>query len=137
MSKKTPIMEEHPEHLEKLTVPIKQKNAFANRKNKSALQFNQFINRSTGTQYRRQIKLPGLKRISPFVMLAVFIFLFFPYLFFTGSIKNPWLYFIFPFILINALLIDFALWNYFKKKKILKIWIIELPITISILFLLL
>jgi hypothetical protein len=84
-------------------------------------------------------KLRYLKRVSPFLLLAIFLLFFLPYVLITGNgaIQSIGLNVIlFTFILINVLFIDFALWNYFSGKKILLIWIIESILSFVVLYLL-
>ena len=80
-----------------------------------------------------------LRRLSPFLLLGFFLMGLFPYMFITGtgSIHNPLLLiFAFIFLEVNILYIDFVLWYYFKGKKIYKIWLIEIPFTLLVLYLL-
>jgi hypothetical protein len=79
----------------------------------------------------------SLKRISPFFILGFFLVGLFPYMFLTGSgtIHNPFLLlFAFLFFEINVLYADFALWNYFEGKKIFRIWLIEVPLALLIVY---
>ena len=79
----------------------------------------------------------SLKRISPFLILGFFLVGLFPYMFLTGSgtIHNPFLLlFAFLFFEINLLYGDFALWNYFEGKKIFRIWLIEVPLALLIVY---
>jgi hypothetical protein len=76
-----------------------------------------------------------LKRVSPFLLLEFFLLALFPYIMITGegAIHNKWLLlFLFVFIEINVMFTDFALWNYFSGKKIIRIWLIEVPLTFLI-----
>ncbi|HEY6975312.1 MAG TPA: hypothetical protein VH396_03420 [Chitinophagaceae bacterium] len=85
--------------------------------------------KKTGTQ------LQFLKRVSPFLLLEFFLLVLFPYMIITGTgfTQNKWLLlFLFIFIEINVLFTDFALWNYFNGKKIIRIWLIEVPLTFLI-----
>ena len=80
-----------------------------------------------------------LRRLSPFLLLGFFLMGLFPYMFITGtgSIRNPLLLiFAFIFLEVNILYIDFVLWYYFKGKKIYRIWLIEIPLTLLVLYLL-
>jgi hypothetical protein len=86
------------------------------------------------------MRLGFLKRISPFLLLEFFLAVLFPYMMITGrgSIRNEWLLlFLFIFIEVNVLFTDFALWNFFKGKKILRIWLIEVPLTFLVIHFLL
>ena len=81
------------------------------------------------------MRLWFFKRISPFLLLELFLAGLFPYMMVTrrSSIHNEWLLlFLFIFIEVNVLFIDFAIWNYFKGKKIFRIWLIEVPLTFLI-----
>ncbi|HXL56853.1 MAG TPA: hypothetical protein VN958_11380 [Chitinophagaceae bacterium] len=81
------------------------------------------------------MRLWFLKRISPFLLLELFLAGLFPYMMITrrGPIHNEWLLlFLFIFIEANILFIDFAIWNYFKGKKIFRIWLIEVFLTFLI-----
>ena len=69
-----------------------------------------------------------LKRLSPFLLLELFLILLFPYMVVTskGSMEIPTVKIILlPFIIANMLCADFALWNYFEGKKKGFIWVIE------------
>jgi hypothetical protein len=82
------------------------------------------------------VQLRFLKRVSPFLMLEFFLLVLFPYMMITGAglIHDKWLLlFLFIFMEINILFTDFALWNYFKGKKVFRIWLIEVPLTFLIL----
>ena len=79
------------------------------------------------------------QRISPFLILVVGlpILLLYFHLTDTGAIQNGWLSaFMFLFLASNMLLSDFALWNYFRGKKIARIWLIELAFSVLIVSLL-
>jgi hypothetical protein len=80
-----------------------------------------------------------LKRISPFLLLVLFLVVLFPYMMITGegAIRSEWLLiFLFPFTIANLLLTDFAIWNYFRGKKIGRIWLIELTLSVLIIHML-
>lgn len=80
------------------------------------------------------------KRLSPFLLLAAFLILLFPYMFITDvvSIESIWLKIIlFPVLFINVLFTDFAIWNFFEGKKRFQIWVIELTLSVFILYMLL
>ena len=88
-------------------------------------------------QYKlKQIKKKVLfiYRFSPFLMLVLTLSLLFIYLLFSRH--NRWLIvLIFPFIIVNTLYLDIALWKYFRGKKKLFIWLIELPLSLGIIYL--
>jgi len=72
-----------------------------------------------------------IKRLSPFLLTVLFLPALFTYLFFEGKwvADNVWvLCFSFVFVEINFLFIDFALWKYYKGKKIFRIWLLEAPL---------
>jgi len=72
-----------------------------------------------------------IKRLSPFLLTVLFLPALFTYLFFEekGTTYNVWaLCFSFIFAEINFLVIDFALWNYYKGEKIFRIWLVEAPL---------
>ena len=80
--------------------------------------------------YRKHLML--VTRISPIIILStVFLFLF-PYMMVTGTgnIEGTLAKAVlFPFVITNLLVADFALWNYFEGKKIATIWLIELIVS--------
>ena len=79
----------------------------------------------------------SLKRISPFLILGFFLVGLLPYMFLTGNgtIHNTFLLlFVFLFLEINVLYADFALWNFFEGKKIFRIWLIEVPLALLIVY---
>ena len=79
---------------------------------------------------------PGfITRISPFLLFAVFLMGFFPYLMITG--KGPvestlMLVLLFPFTVGNIFYFDWVLWNSFKGKRLLNIWLIELTLALAV-----
>ncbi|MEP6512648.1 MAG: hypothetical protein ABJA79_02180 [Parafilimonas sp.] len=79
------------------------------------------------------------KRISPFFLLAIFFLFLFPYMFITGTgnIENIYVKIIlFPFLFANVLFADFVIWNYFERKNIVRIWVIELCVSGLLIYLL-
>jgi len=67
-----------------------------------------------------------LKRISPFLLLIVFVSCWFLYLLITDvHTITPGKIVLLPFLIVNAILADFAVWNYFAGKKKWLIWLIE------------
>src|SRR3954451_6395806 len=84
---------------------------------------------------KKKSGLRSLRRVSPFLLLEIFLLALFPYMMITGEglLHNNWLLlFLFVFIEINVMFADFALWNYFNGKKIIRIWLIEVPLTFLI-----
>jgi hypothetical protein len=127
------IIEEFPER-EKESLP----NKTTTRESSSPKVFEQkdfTIPETLPTKKKSGGRLLFLKRVSPFLMLEFFLLVLFPYMIITGEglIHNKWLLlFLFVFIEVNVLFTDFVLWNYFKGKKIIRIWLIELPLTFLI-----
>ncbi len=79
-------------------------------------------------------KIRILKRISPFFIVAACL----PVLFMYAVIENIhhilFQFFLFVFIEVNILTIDFALWNYHEGNKIWRIWMIEMSVILSALY---
>jgi len=69
-----------------------------------------------------------VRRISPFLIIAFCL----PVVFACLLIKNVYsgwlLFFLFVFVQVNILTIDFAIWNYHNGNKIWRIWLIEMTI---------
>jgi len=81
----------------------------------------------------------SIKRVSPFLLLGFFLVGLFPYMFITGigTIHTTlFLLLVFAFLEVNLLIFDFAIWNYFKGKKIFHVWLIEVPLTLLVIHLL-
>jgi hypothetical protein len=64
------------------------------------------------------------KKVSPFLLLSIFLVFYLFYAIFTKTITRKNIY-QFPFIIANSIYIDIALWNYFRGKRKGIIWIIE------------
>ena|SRR5689334_15788041 len=80
-----------------------------------------------------------IRRITPFLILEVFLIGFFPYMFLTGKVVMQNFLttgLLFPFIIVNLLFFDFALCNYYGGKKIFKTWCIESILSFVLLYLL-
>jgi len=80
----------------------------------------------SGSSKNLSIQIDALKRISPFLIAEVCLPVLFMYLIFTDPAHTLILLFLFLFAEINAMLIDFVLWNYHKGNKTWRIWLIEL-----------
>jgi len=65
-----------------------------------------------------------IKRVSPFLLLSIFLVFYLFYAIFTKTITAV-KYISIPFIIANGIYIDIALWNYFRGKRKGIIWIIE------------
>jgi hypothetical protein len=95
--------------------------------------------RGSPSKKKRALKFKVFKRISPFLLLAVFLIFLFPYLYFTGKPSTEYVWFIIVlfFILeINILFADFVLWNYFKNKRKLILFFVETMLSALIIYLL-
>jgi len=79
-------------------------------------------------------KRKGLKRLSPFLILAFLLPIFSVYSFIKGGSFLFQLALLF-ILEINILFADFAVWNYFCYKKITGIWIVESFIAFAIVYL--
>jgi hypothetical protein len=73
-----------------------------------------------------------LRRFSPFLLCTVFLVFYFFHMIFikAGTTLKDIL---FVMLIANMVYMDFALWNYFKGEK-KKIWIIEIIISIAIIY---
>ena len=83
----------------------------------------------------KEAKAGFIARVSPFLLLAVFLMGFFPYLMITGKgpVENIFmLAILFPFTVGNIFYFDFVLWNSFKGKRLLNIWLIELTLSLVV-----
>lgn len=70
-----------------------------------------------------------IKRISPFLLFAVCLPAMFLYMLITDEIWQNGFYgmlFLFLFLEVNILFLDFAIWNYTGGKKKIGIWITEI-----------
>jgi uncharacterized membrane protein len=89
----------------------------------------------TDTKYIRIIARVS----SPLIIMILFLMFLFPYMITTGTgnIESTWVkILLFPFSVINLLLADFVLWNWFEGKNVAKIWLIELSIAFTVLYML-
>jgi hypothetical protein len=87
------------------------------------------------SEYATRKKRSILKRISPFVLLSLFLILWFLITLVAGAntgIKIKLL--LFPFLLINIVFADFATWNYLAGKKKWLMWILEGVVSIGIIY---
>jgi hypothetical protein len=77
---------------------------------------------------KKRIKRKRFRRLSPFLLLSYLLPLLFTYSFLTGKVNggNFWSQLsILVFAEINVLFVDFAIWNYYRYKKVFGIWLIE------------
>ncbi|HYK47161.1 MAG TPA: hypothetical protein VEV83_18425 [Parafilimonas sp.] len=76
-----------------------------------------------------------LNRISPFLLLVLFLVFWSCYGFFTDADTITLAKIILlPFMIVNLLLADFAVWNYYEGRKKPLIWIIESVLAAAILY---
>jgi hypothetical protein len=79
-------------------------------------------------------KIARLKRASPFLITASFLPVLCIYWFLT-QVTNAWILLLsFVFLQVNILFIDFALWNYYGRKKFFYTWIIEACLVFPLLY---
>ena len=73
------------------------------------------------------LKLRIIRRLSPFLLTALFLPVLFMYMFIAGVDINKWLLCsLFVVTEINLFYIDIVLWKYFEEKEIFVIWSIEM-----------
>ncbi|HEY6978443.1 MAG TPA: hypothetical protein VH396_19225 [Chitinophagaceae bacterium] len=78
---------------------------------------------------RSPLKLRILKRLSPFLLTALFLPVLCVYWLITGDDISKWLLCaLFVITEINLFYIDIVLWKYFEGKKIARIWMIEVSV---------
>src|SRR5690242_2223966 len=77
-----------------------------------------------------RVKLRVLKRLSPFLLTALFLPVLIIYWLVVGSVNRWLLCFLFVATEINLFYIDVVLWKYFEGKKIFVIWSIEMLLVI-------
>jgi len=78
---------------------------------------------------RLSLKLRLLKRLSPFLLAALFLPVLCMYWFITGEGINKWLLCaLFLITEINLFYIDIVIWKYFEGKKAVRIWVIEMSL---------
>lgn len=92
---------------------------------------------ATGSRIKKRFNF--FQRISPFMFLVAALMVLIPKLY-IDSIKDLYsgvLYtLLFLSIILNILLADFALWNYFKGSKRVLAWLLEISISAIIIYLL-
>ena len=75
-----------------------------------------------------------VKRMSPFFLLAVFLIFLFPcQVISSGNFFSARLI-LFPFVIANVALADFAIWNYFHGRKRWLTWTVETGISSLIIY---
>lgn len=88
-------------------------------------------NRSAANNSNKKIRII---RISPFLITAFCLPVLFTYMV-IQNIYSMWLlFFLFVFLQMNILIIDFAIWNYCEEKKIWLVWLIEMSAILLILY---
>ena len=92
--------------------------------------------RSTPSSLKR--KTNGVKRLTPFLLMSIFlVFILFPYMFITHgkNIDHTALkLFLIPFIAANGVYTDVSLWKYFEGKQRGTIWTIESIVSALIIY---
>jgi len=76
-----------------------------------------------------------LKRITPFLLLSLFFAFWLVYALIAGAeITIATKLIVYPFLFINLVFADFALWNYLEGRKLWLIWILESITTAIIIY---
>jgi len=76
-----------------------------------------------------------VKRVSPFLIIAFCLPVLFACLLIKNMYSSWFFFFLFVFVQINILTIDFAIWNYHRVNKIWRMWLIEMSIVFFALYL--
>src|SRR6478609_426452 len=85
--------------------------------------------------YTRRKKHLLIKRVTPFLLLNLLLTFWFLYALVAGTETAIATKFIlYPFLLINLVFADFAVWNYLAGKKIWLIWMLECIISTMIIY---
>ena len=79
-------------------------------------------------------KLSFLKRVSPLCIVAACLPVLFVYAIFNNVHNTVFFFVLFLFAEANVLTIDFAIWNYHRGHKIVRVWMIELIVIFSALY---
>jgi hypothetical protein len=79
-------------------------------------------------------KISFLKRVSPFFIVAVCLPVLYIYALIDNVHNSVFLFFLLLFAEANILTIDFAIWNYHKGNKIVRVWMIEMIVVLSALY---
>ena len=76
-----------------------------------------------------------IKRVTPFLLLSLLLTFWFLYALVAGPEKAiATKLILYPFLLINLVFADFAVWNYLAGKKIWLIWMLECIISTMIIY---
>jgi O-antigen ligase len=87
------------------------------------------------SKYTTRKKHLIIKRISPFLLLSLFLTFWFLYALVAGTeTAIAAKIILYPFLLINLVFADFAMWNYLAGKKIWLIWMLECIISTMIIY---
>ena len=65
-----------------------------------------------------------IKRITPFFLLSLFLTFWFVHELVAGTAIVTKLI-LYPFLLVNIVFADFAMWNYLGSRKLWLIWVLE------------
>jgi hypothetical protein len=90
--------------------------------------------------FSKQVKKLFTINLPPFILLGLLFIIVFPYFFITGegSIQNPWLLLLaYPALVTNVLLSHMILQKYLGMRKIFMTWVIELFVSVLIIYLVL
>jgi len=80
-------------------------------------------------------KLRPIQRLSPLLLFSFILPALFIYMLNAGQVHIGLLQIVFfLFLEINSLFVNFVLWNYFKGKKGIYLWLTEMPIVLLIIF---
>jgi hypothetical protein len=79
-------------------------------------------------------KISFLKRVSPFFIVAACLPVLYIYALINNVHNSVFLFFLLLFAEANILTIDFAIWNYHKGNKIVRVWMIEMIVVLSALY---
>lgn len=88
---------------------------------------------------KRVWKYKIIRRLTPFLILSAVLLFLFAWTCISGqeSVEGIWLkILLFFFLQANMLYADFALWNYFKGRRLFRIWFIEGAVSQFIIYLL-
>jgi len=90
--------------------------------------------------FSKQVKNLFTINLPPFILLGLLFIIIFPYIFITGegSIQNPWLQLLaYPALVTNILPSHMVLQKYLGIRKIFITWVIELFVSVLIIYLVL
>jgi len=80
-----------------------------------------------------RVKYFLIRRLSPFLLLSLFLVFYFCYAILTQAITLITIILL-PFIIANSMYVDIALWNYFQGRKKSVIWLTESVVAVLIIY---